>query len=297
MDSEQQRSAHECVKLLRFPDFLGVGIQKCGTSWLDRNLRLHPDLWLPAIKELHYFNTIYLREKGPHWSKRLRKSFVTDSLKWQFAKVSPEKWNLQRLGELAHLAKDAVDDEWYGTVFASADPHQICGEITPDYALLPERAMRHIVALSQSIKLIVALRDPIERSWSEIRMVASERGLTSEDDLHAIARQFDVFHRTDYVGILKKWSGHVPADRIHVLFLDEILADPKSVITKVCEFLDVRPDPSLFPDLHRPANVGQAMEIPDSLHALLKEQLRGRYLELAEVYPDVVKTWSEKHQL
>jgi hypothetical protein len=38
------------------PDFLIIGAQKSGTTWLDRNLRLHPDLWLPPEKELHFFD-------------------------------------------------------------------------------------------------------------------------------------------------------------------------------------------------------------------------------------------------
>jgi hypothetical protein len=42
-------SSHE------LPHFLGIGAQKSATSWLDRCLRAHPGLWLPPIKELHYF--------------------------------------------------------------------------------------------------------------------------------------------------------------------------------------------------------------------------------------------------
>jgi hypothetical protein len=40
------------------PDFLCVGAQKAGTSWLYHQLTLHPDFWMPPIKELHYFDTL-----------------------------------------------------------------------------------------------------------------------------------------------------------------------------------------------------------------------------------------------
>lgn len=40
----------------RFPDFLGIGAQKAGTTWLFENLRCHPELFLPAHKELHFFD-------------------------------------------------------------------------------------------------------------------------------------------------------------------------------------------------------------------------------------------------
>ncbi|MFN3652262.1 MAG: sulfotransferase family protein [Armatimonadota bacterium] len=43
------------------PDFLGIGAQKSGTSWLDANLRHHPDVYLPPRKELHYWDRQYDR--------------------------------------------------------------------------------------------------------------------------------------------------------------------------------------------------------------------------------------------
>ena len=37
-------------------DFLGIGVQKSATSWLFKNLKNHPDIWMPPRKELHYFD-------------------------------------------------------------------------------------------------------------------------------------------------------------------------------------------------------------------------------------------------
>ena len=39
-----------------YPDFLVVGAQKAGTTWLYRSLRTHPQVWMPREKELHYFD-------------------------------------------------------------------------------------------------------------------------------------------------------------------------------------------------------------------------------------------------
>lgn len=41
---------------LALPNFLGIGGQKCGTTWLHANLAKHPELYLPPEKEIHYFN-------------------------------------------------------------------------------------------------------------------------------------------------------------------------------------------------------------------------------------------------
>jgi hypothetical protein len=38
-----------------YPDFLGIGAQKAGTTWLGRNLQAHPDVWMPRCKEDHYY--------------------------------------------------------------------------------------------------------------------------------------------------------------------------------------------------------------------------------------------------
>jgi hypothetical protein len=35
------------------PDFIGIGAQKAGTTWLGHNLQLHPDVWMPRNRELH----------------------------------------------------------------------------------------------------------------------------------------------------------------------------------------------------------------------------------------------------
>src|SRR4029078_219812 len=40
------------------PDFLCVGAQKAGTSWLYRQLEPHPDFWMPPVKELHYLDNL-----------------------------------------------------------------------------------------------------------------------------------------------------------------------------------------------------------------------------------------------
>ena len=37
-------------------DFLGIGAQRAGTTWVARMLEAHPDICLSEPKELHFFN-------------------------------------------------------------------------------------------------------------------------------------------------------------------------------------------------------------------------------------------------
>lgn len=51
---------------MSLPDFLVVGAQRAGTTWLDRRLRSHPELYLPERrKEVHFFDWYF--ERGIAW--------------------------------------------------------------------------------------------------------------------------------------------------------------------------------------------------------------------------------------
>ena len=45
-----------------YPDFLVIGAQKAGTTWLHRNLQAHPEIWMPQ-NEVHYFDR-KIKESG-----------------------------------------------------------------------------------------------------------------------------------------------------------------------------------------------------------------------------------------
>ena len=40
------------------PGFIGIGMERAGTSWLFTQLASHPDIWVPPLKEIHYFDVI-----------------------------------------------------------------------------------------------------------------------------------------------------------------------------------------------------------------------------------------------
>lgn len=53
----------------RLPDFLGIGAQKAGTTWLCRMLEAHPEIAFPAGKEVHFWD--WQRERGVDWYRGL----------------------------------------------------------------------------------------------------------------------------------------------------------------------------------------------------------------------------------
>jgi len=52
---------------LRLPDFVCIGAQKSGTTWLYDLLKLSPDVCLPDTKEIHYFDKRVNLRRGIRW--------------------------------------------------------------------------------------------------------------------------------------------------------------------------------------------------------------------------------------
>ena len=53
--------------ILKRINFLVIGAQKAGTTWLDDMLRQHPDVFTPPQKELHFFSKLSNFDKGLAW--------------------------------------------------------------------------------------------------------------------------------------------------------------------------------------------------------------------------------------
>jgi hypothetical protein len=279
----------------RYPDFLGIGAQKAGTTWLHENLRYHPEIWLPPIKELQYFNDIYIPGHRK-WTVMHRRTHGIQALRQHIDRVPRELWDYRFLGRTADIIDAEISDEWYGSIFALARPDQTCGELTPEYSLLPSEGIKHILRLAPGVKIVLSLRDPIERNWSHIRMIARRSAPGEADlDLMRIASFPDVVKRADYPSIISRWSQFVPQPRFLILFMDDIVARPLKLMTDVCKFLGVDFEDDMFTALAKPTHVGQPMDMPAEIYALLKEQLRPIYVEMAKLFPHITAQWLERH--
>lgn len=54
-------------------DFVGIGASRCGTTWISKCLADHPEVFVPAEKELHYYNN------RDHMSQRSIESYFSAS--------------------------------------------------------------------------------------------------------------------------------------------------------------------------------------------------------------------------
>jgi hypothetical protein len=276
----------------RFPDFLEIGAQKAGTTWLHENLRRHPAIWLPPVKELQYFNELYIPAHRA-WTGKHRFSHGTRALHGYLDRTPRERWDYRFIGRTADIICSDISDEWYGSIFSLAPAATKCGEVTPEYSLLPPEGIEHVLRLSPEVKIILALRDPIERNWSHIRMIADDTA--GGADLGRIARFPDLQARADYPAIIARWSEKVPADRMLITFMDDIASKPREVMSTLCGHLGIEYDEKFFPRLEEPIHVGKKLEIPADIYDLLKTQLRPIYERLHELFPERADDWMKRH--
>jgi hypothetical protein len=124
------------------PSLVIVGAQKAGTTPLSLLLSLHPDVVPPRAKELNYYSSTSAVGYEPGSAK---------SLRWYLWRLVHPKW--------MSVSRAATGSAGLFTMDA-----------TPHYMALPG-AIAGIAETSPAAKVIVMLRDPVERAWSEYEML------------------------------------------------------------------------------------------------------------------------------
>ena len=104
-------------RTLALPDFLGIGAQKAGSTWLHEMLRLHPDLFLPEPKEVHYFDRRFHRTLG-YYARRFKPAGqrVKGEITPDYSNLSPETIRFIRQVmpdlRLVYLIRNPVERAW-----------------------------------------------------------------------------------------------------------------------------------------------------------------------------------------
>jgi hypothetical protein len=82
-------------------DFLGIGAQKCGTTWIFSQLEKHPQIRFPAGKEVHFWDEQH--ERGTSWWIGL---FETESAGVKQGEITPAYALLEasKIAEVYRLA-------------------------------------------------------------------------------------------------------------------------------------------------------------------------------------------------
>lgn len=193
---------------MTLPNFLIIGAQKSGTTWLFKTLANHPDVFMPR-REVNFFE-------------------------------KPEN--------------RALGLEWYQEHFKGATQESAIGEKTPTYLCVNQQAshetQRYIYEYSPDIKLIAVLRDPVERAISHARHYMRQAKIGGDISPfmkldHIIFNSFlseSILARGYYAQQLEAYYEYFKPEQILVVINEEeIIKDPKTLMVKVCNFLNIDP--------------------------------------------------------
>jgi hypothetical protein len=200
----------------RIPDFFIVGQAKSGTTALYEMLRRHPQIYMPELKEPHFFT----RESSPERSA----------------------------GRSEML-------ENYLALFDAAKPGQRVGEASPSYIWSPVAAGR-IADVRPDARIIVILREPASFLRSlHLQLVESQvetnknlrKAIALEDERrqgrhvpHFASRSVEQVlysERVRYVEQLRRYHAVFPAEQVLVLIYDDFRRDNEATVRTVLRFL------------------------------------------------------------
>jgi len=206
------------------PDFLIMGAARSGTTSLYEYLVQHPCIEPCIVKQLHYFDQYF--QRGTNWYKV---NFSTIWKKFYSLKIKKNKF--------------------------------ITGEATPYYLHNPN-APKRVFELIPNVKLIVLLRNPVERAYSHYKI--KKRNHTEELTFEEATQQEKnriqgemakmiknenyfsfIYHRLSYISTglyaehLERWLKFFPRNQLLIIQSEEFLRDTTKVYNRVLEFLNM----------------------------------------------------------
>lgn len=186
------------------------------------------------------------------------------------------------------------DPSWYANHYRPATPGQCCGDITPYYLFHPEAPAR-IRRLLPNAKLIVLLRDPVDRVLSQYfhslqlgledlpleealgaeaeRLAGAERELRRPGARHRSHQEHSYLARSRYGGQLSRYEAVFARSHILLLRSEDLFSRPRRVWKRLQRFLGLKVMP--LPEVLRAnASEGNPQAVPQEL----LEKLRGELL-------------------
>jgi hypothetical protein len=148
----------------------------------------------------------------------------------------------------------------YHGEFPPADEAAVIGEATPIY-MYWKRAARRIRDYNPAMKLVVVLRNPIERAYSHYTLernrhrepLSFSRAIRLERlrCLRAWPLQHRVFSYVDrgfYSRQIRRLLDHFPRKQMLFIKSDDLRQDHAATLARICRFLDVAPLPDSKPE-------------------------------------------------
>lgn len=220
---------------MTLPNFIIIGQMKAGTSSLHAYLKQHPEIFMPAVKELRFFSEV-ISDAGD-------RLLIDESYRHTRAKRGMP-----------------VTFEEYERLFAAASGQKALGEASPGYAN-QERAAGQIKKFIPDVRLIVSLRRPSERVYSHFQM--DKRAGRVDGDFAGAFRSGNnqgwVRYNFSFESLSRYYALFGPS-QIKAIRFDDLANRTQATLEEIFEFLDV--DRTFTPDTSTVHNEGGDWKSP-----------------------------------
>jgi hypothetical protein len=194
----------------RWPNLFIAGAPRCGTTSLHAWLGEIPGIFMSRIKEPNYFSRQVIADDHP-------------------------------------LVKPIRDDAEYLHLFSGAGDARYLGEASPNYLEDPG-APEMIRQKSPGARILVSLRDPVERYHSAYLMIRNNRpsmGTVMEEIRSGIAGENEpslpvVRPRVGlYSAQIERYRAVFGEGAFKVIVFEELMADPQGTLRQILGFLGI----------------------------------------------------------
>lgn len=227
----------------------GLGAPKAGTSWLHGYLAGHPDVYVPPLKEMHFFNAV---DDGPE-RRLLKLAEKRAATAKRLSAKGKAKVSLTALDDVSQLIADGTDAAYLDYMQSRRGECKVSADITPAYGLLSVERLKSMQAMADS-RFIYLMRDPVARLWSNIRMNAvrkiraAGKGSVKRECKSifekALSGKLSALQaRSNYATVLGKISQLDPA-RVLIAFYEELFTN--ETVQRICDFLEIAMKPADF---------------------------------------------------
>lgn len=201
------------------PNLFLVGAMRAGTTALHESLGAHPDVFMSEFKEPAYF-------------------------------ADPDE--LAEDSRVISAAGYAGDRDRYLGLFERAGHHRYRGESSTHYTKRPRinGIAERIADMEPDARILYIVRDPVDRTLSHYRFNLRRK---YEFRPCAEALEADPIYAavSDYHYQVEPFLHRFGADRVHIVVLEDLAADPHQELGRVFEWLGVDPAVTTVPFTRR----------------------------------------------
>jgi sulfotransferase family protein len=274
----------------------GIGAAKAGTTWLYRYLAAHPQVRLPAVKELHYFDTSETGKFDRQISRIQReKARRTGRLPTNDMRLDKRlRREIRAYDRWLNVIADPSDAAYVNFLTEAAGNARVVGDITPAYATLSQATLTRMAGLAPVTRFIFLLRDPLDRLWSNIRMAAARRSGALTETAAALldkvlsGQDQTISARSDYSSALARVDAALDPKSLFLGFY-ETLFQPESV-DRICSFLGLAPHPAR-PEAR--VHVGADLQMTDTQRARALAWLTPQYDAVRQRMDTLPQRWTD----